>query len=60
MIAKEVFMDIIAMHRNGYRIGKIAKRHGIHRGTVKRHLENNSLKTIWTRMTIRRPGSTPV
>lgn len=35
-------MDIIAMHRNGYSIRKIAKLHGIHRDTVKRHLESNS------------------
>jgi transposase len=42
MISKEVFMDIIAMHRNGYSIRKIAKLHGIHRDTVKRHLESNS------------------
>jgi len=31
----EVFMDIIAMHRNGYSIRKIAKIKGIHRKTVK-------------------------
>lgn len=42
MISKEVFMDIIAMRRNGYSIRKIAKLTGIHRKTVKRHLENNS------------------
>ena len=42
MISKEVFMDIIAMHRNGYSIRKIAKLHGIHRDTVKRHLQSNS------------------
>ena len=42
MISKEVFMDIIAMHRNGYSIRKIAKLTGIHRRTVKRHLESNS------------------
>ena len=35
-------MDIIAMHRNGYSIRKIAKLAGIHRNTVKRHLESNS------------------
>ena len=35
-------MDIIAMHRNGYSIRKIAKLTGIHRRTVKRHLESNS------------------
>ena len=42
MISKEVFMDMIAMHRNGYSIRKIAKLTGIHRKTVKRHLESNS------------------
>ena len=42
MISKEVFMDIIAMRRNGYSIRKIAKLTGIHRRTVKRHLESNS------------------
>jgi transposase len=42
MISKEVFMDIIAMRRNGYSIRKIAKLTGIHRKTVKRHLESNS------------------
>jgi len=42
MISKEVFMDIIAMHRNGYSTRKIAKLTGIHRNTVKRHLESNS------------------
>jgi transposase len=45
MISKEVFMDIIAMHRNGYSIRKIAKLTGIHRRTVKRHLESNSFPT---------------
>jgi transposase len=35
-------MDIIAMHRNGYSIRKIAKLTGIHRNTVKRRLESNS------------------
>lgn len=42
MISKEVFMDIIAMRRNGYSIRKIPKLTGIHRKTVKRHLESNS------------------
>lgn len=34
-------MDIIAMQRNGNSIRKIAKVYGIHRGTVKKHLESN-------------------
>jgi transposase len=42
MISKEVFMDIIAMHRNGYSIRRIAKIKGIHRKTVKKYLESNS------------------
>ena len=42
MISKEVFMDIIAMHRNGYSVRKIAKIKGLHRKTVKKYLENNS------------------
>src|SRR5208337_860699 len=42
MIFKEVFMDIIAMRRNGYSIRKIAKIEGIHRKTVKKYLESNS------------------
>jgi len=35
-------MDIIAMYRNGHSIRKIAKLTGIHRNTVKSHLESNS------------------
>jgi transposase len=42
MISKEIFMDIIALHRNGYSIRKIAKIKGIHRKTVKKYLESNS------------------
>jgi len=42
MISKEVFMDIIAMYRNGYSIRKIAKIKGIHRRTVKKYLESDS------------------
>ena len=42
MISAEVFMDIIALHRQGYSIRSIAKKLGIHRNTVKRHLESNS------------------
>jgi|GEM_PF-5368870 len=39
MISEEVFMDIIAMYRNGYSIRKIAKIKGIHRKTVKKYLK---------------------
>jgi transposase len=42
MITREVFMDIKAMHRNGLSIRKIARTTGLHRETVKRHLESNS------------------
>lgn len=42
MISKEVFMDIIAMYRNGYSIRKIAKIKGMHRRTVKKYLEGDS------------------
>ena len=42
MISVEVFMDIIALHRQGYSIRSISKKLGIHRDTVKRHLESNS------------------
>ena len=42
MISKEIFMDIIAMHRKGYSIRRIAKIKGIHRKTVKKYLESNS------------------
>ena len=41
MIFKEVFMDIIAMRRNGYSIRKIAKIEGIHRKTVKKYPESH-------------------
>jgi len=42
MITKEVFMDIISLHRQGFSNRAIAKKLGIHRKTVKRHLEWNS------------------
>ncbi len=43
MITGEVFMDIKAMNRNGLSIRRIAKITGLHRKTVKRHLESASL-----------------
>jgi transposase len=43
VITREVFMDIKAMSRNGLSIRKIAKITGLHRKTVKRHLERGSL-----------------
>ena len=42
MITREVYMDIKAMHRNGLSIRKIARTTGLHRDTVKRHLESDS------------------
>lgn len=40
MVSKEVFMEIIALRHQGYSIRRIAEALGIHRNTVKRHLEN--------------------
>jgi transposase len=42
MISSEAFMDIYHLHRRGYSIRKIAETLGVHRNTVKRHLESNS------------------
>ncbi len=42
MISKEVFMDMIALQRNGCSVRKIARTFGIHRNTVKRHLESET------------------
>ena len=42
MISKEVYMDIKAMHRRGMSMRAIARQLGIHRNTVKRHLESDS------------------
>ena len=36
MLTKGVFMDIIAMHRQGLSMRSIAKKLGIHRNTVKK------------------------
>jgi len=43
VITREVFVDIKAMNRNGLSIRRIAKITGLHRKTVKRHLESTSL-----------------
>ncbi len=43
VITREVFMDIKAMNRDGLSIRRIAKITGLHRKTVKRHLESASL-----------------
>jgi transposase len=42
MISKEVFMNILALHRNGYSARKISRTLGIHRNTVKHHLESET------------------
>jgi transposase len=42
MISKEVFMDIIAMHRTGCSIRKIARVTGIHRDTIKKYIKGDS------------------
>ncbi len=42
MITTEVFMDIISLHRQGLSMRAIAGKLGIHRNTVKRHIEGNS------------------
>lgn len=42
MITREAYMDIKAMHRNGLSIRKIARATGLHRETVKHHLESDS------------------
>lgn len=42
MITREVFMDVRVMHRNGLSIRRIARMTGLHRLTVKRHVESDS------------------
>jgi len=39
MIAWEVYMDIVALHRQGYSERAIAKKLGIHRNTVQKHIQ---------------------
>jgi transposase len=38
MISQEAFMDIVALKRSGLSIRKIARKLGIHRKTVRKHL----------------------
>ena len=38
MISPEVFMDILAFHRQGHSMREIAKKLGIHRNTVKKYI----------------------
>ena len=42
MISSEAFMDIIALKRAGHSIRFIARKLGIHRKTVKKHLDANA------------------
>lgn len=42
MITEEVFMDILSLHRQGLSMRTIAKKLGIHRNTVKNHIESGS------------------
>lgn len=43
MTTLEVFMDIISLHRQGLSMRAIARKLGIHRDTVKKHIEGKSL-----------------
>ena len=42
MISTEVYMDILALKRQGHSVRWIAKKLGLHRNTVKKHLESRS------------------
>jgi len=52
MISTEVYMDIIALKRQGHSLRSIAKKLGIHRKTVKQHLESNSFP-VYNRKTVK-------
>lgn len=41
MITREGFMDIIAMHRSGLSVRAISRKLGLHRKTVKKHIEED-------------------
>lgn len=43
MITKEEFMDIHSLRKDGWSMRAIAKKLGIHRDTVKKHLESDTL-----------------
>jgi transposase len=45
MITLEGFMDIITLHRQGLSQRKIAENLGLHRKTVKKYIESNTLPT---------------
>jgi len=53
MISTEAYMDIVALKRQGHSLRWIARKLGIHRTTVKKHLE----KQGDTYKIIRFPGS---
>lgn len=48
MISTEEYMDIVALQRQGHSLRSIAKKLGIHRKTVKKHLESSSFP-VYTR-----------
>jgi transposase len=52
MISTEVYVNIIALKRQGHSIRWIARKLGIHRKTVKKHLESNSFPA-YTRKTVK-------
>jgi transposase len=52
MISTEVYMNIIALKRQGHSVRWIARKLGIHRKTVKKHLESNSFPA-YTRKTVK-------
>lgn len=43
MITMEVFMDILTLHRQGFSMRAIAKKLGIHRNTVKKHISGKTV-----------------
>lgn len=45
MISVEVFMDIVSLRKQGFSMRSIARKLGIHRNTVKKHLESGMLPT---------------
>jgi len=52
MISTEVYMDILAFKRQGHSIRWIARKLGIHRETVKKHLESKSFPA-YSRKTVK-------
>ena len=47
MITTEAFMDIISLHRQGFSMRAIAKKLGIHRRTVKKHIGSVEKQRLW-------------